>query len=65
LVKPIHQQGTFVVERRIYRSANRFDPPLAKPIAIKRLEIRILSRIPARSGYRAVGLSEVELQLIE
>ena len=38
---------------------------LPQPMRIKRLEIRILSRIPARSGYRAVGLSEVELQLVE
>jgi len=38
---------------------------LPKTYTIKKLEVRITARVPGEDGYRGVGLSEVELQLVE
>jgi hypothetical protein len=38
---------------------------LPKVLRISKLEVRITSRVPGASGYRGVGLGEVELQLVE
>ena len=38
---------------------------LPETYRIKKLEVRVTARVPGADGYRGVGLSEVELQLVE